>query len=211
MPVSILCYVTGPLQENSYIVIDEATSACAVVDPGMDILAHWQELQEERKELHLDAIFLTHAHLDHIFGMKELKEATGAPIWMHEEDVFLIEEYVPFAGRWGFSVEQAPWPDKHWVDGQKVSLGESEFEIIHTPGHTPGGCCIRCGDDMFTGDTLMNYSIGRSDFPRGDHNALVSSILKKLYTLPESVTIHPGHMDPTTIGEEKRMNNFVRG
>ncbi|MCA8962785.1 MAG: MBL fold metallo-hydrolase, partial [Planctomycetes bacterium] len=137
-------------------------------------------------------------------------------------DRFLVENYVRIASEWGFDVEEAPIPSEWWDHGSQVRVGETVFQVIHTPGHSPGSVSLHCASGeliegashgrpfVLTGDTLMGFSIGRTDFPRSSARELERSILERLYTLPEDTVVYPGHMHPTTIGEEMRHNQFIR-
>lgn len=207
MSLQVHKHVTGPFAENTYIVIDQATQLAAVIDPGMGALELWRP--HEAAGITLDTILLTHAHLDHIWGLKDLKEATGVPIWLHREELFWVENHVASGIRWGFELEPAPPPDEFWEHGDTKTLGETTFEIIHTPGHSPGSVSLRWQDGVFTGDALFAGSIGRTDFPRSSLDELLGSIREQLYTLPDDLPIHPGHGGTSTIGREKATNRFV--
>lgn len=209
MPLRVHCHVTGVFAENTYIAIDDATSKAAVIDPGEGALEIWRS--HEADGIELESILLTHAHLDHIMGLKDLKdEYPEIPIWLHEEDLFLVESYVSIAAEWGVPVEPAPPPDHFWSDGDRASIGETELDVIHTPGHSPGSVSLRWDEGVFTGDALFAGSIGRTDFPRSSLPVLERSIRERLYTLPEDLVIYPGHMGTSTIGAEMRGNMFVR-
>lgn len=206
--LSISRHETGPFVENTYLVLDEGSGRFAMVDPGWDAVEIWRPHHDDGKTL--DAIWLTHAHLDHIFGVKDLVELTGAPIFLHRDDLFLIEQYVPMASQWGFDVEPCPPPTDFWAHGDTAPLGETRFEIRHAPGHSPGSVLIVFEGGLFGGDVIMGHSIGRTDFPGGTAEQLHASIRREVYSLPDDAVIHPGHMTPTTVGDEKRHNQFVR-
>ena len=207
MSLRVHGHVTGAFAENTYVIIDEGAREAAVIDPGEGAAKIWRECE---KEAHLKAILLTHAHLDHILGLKELKEATGVPIYLHREDLFLLEGLVEIATAWGFSAEPAPPPDHFWEDGDVFTLGETKLTVIHTPGHSPGSVSLRWDEGVFTGDALFAGSIGRTDFPRSSQEELLRSIRERLYTLPPELPIYPGHMGTSTIGREMQTNMFVR-
>ncbi len=189
-------------------IFDDASALGAVVDPGEGALGLWREASAGRT---LDKILLTHAHIDHILGLGALKDATGAPIYLHAADRFLVEELESIAALYGLEVEPAPLPDVEWKDGDRVRLGETDLEVIHTPGHSPGSVSLRFSEGVFTGDALFAGSIGRTDLPGGSFEVLERSIKERLYRLPEALVIYPGHMGTSTIGEERRSNPFVRG
>ncbi len=208
MTFDIFRHTLGAFAENTYVAVDQATRQAAIIDPGEGALDVWRGYAEDGAQL--DKILLTHAHVDHILGLGELKEATGAPVHMHREDLFILEHFVESARMWGFEVEPAPPPDHFYEHGDQVSVGATTLEVIATPGHSPGGVCLRWKEGVFTGDTLFAGSIGRTDLPGGSFEALDSSIRQRLYVLPDDLTIHPGHMGDSTIGAEKAHNPFVR-
>ncbi len=208
MSLEVHGYTTGPFAENTYIAIDTETQLAAVIDPGMGALEIWRKYEE--KGITLDKILLTHAHLDHIFGLKDLKEATEKSIWLHSDDDFLIEGYVEMAEVWGIQVEPAPPADYSWEHGDEMGIGNTTFEIRHTPGHSPGSVSLVWDHGVFTGDALFAGGIGRTDFPHSNYHTLERAIQDQLYTLPEHLTIYPGHMGTSTIGAEMKSNPSVR-
>jgi len=197
----------GNLEANCYIIGCEETGQAAVVDPGDEAGRILDRLA--KGGLKVAAVVLTHGHADHIGAVGELKKATGAPVMIHAQDGEMLTNPARNLSAWlGEQLSFKP-ADRLLEDGDTIQVGTVTLEVIHTPGHTPGGICLRAGKDLFTGDTLFARSIGRSDFPGGSHTTLIKSIKSKLLALPEDTKIYPGHGPTSTIGEEKRHNPFL--
>lgn len=195
----------GLLASNCYILGDE--KKCVVIDPGVEANKIMETVNENK--LKVKYIILTHAHYDHIAHMESLKEITGADILVHEEDnIALTDGRLNGSMLFGSSIKYMK-ADKTLKDGDKLSVGNLTLDIIHTPGHSPGGICILCNDMLFSGDTLFYGSVGRSDLGRGDHNALINAIKEKLLVLPDETTVYPGHGAKTSIGYERNNNPFI--
>ena len=198
----------GPIQANCFIIGCEAPRAGAVIDPGEDadrILA-----EVAKADLHIDHIINTHGHFDHVGGNRRLKEVTGAELMIHAEDASMLAQLDRMAGAFGLSAENSPQPDRLLSDGDRIAVGELRLEVLHTPGHSPGGISLHVDGCVFVGDTLFQGSIGRTDFPGGDFDTLLASIRTKLFALDDATTVYTGHGPETTIGREKRANPFVR-
>ena len=193
-----------------YLVACETTRECAVIDPGGDeerILA-----AIKAQGLTLTSIIATHGHPDHVCGNRILKEATGAQIVMHEDDAafFARPETEQFFSVLG--LEASPPADVQVKDGDVIRVGDQELQVIHTPGHTPGGICLYHAPDLFTGDTLFVGGLGRTDFPGGSHSQLIGSITGRLLPLPDDTVVWPGHGyggSRSTIGEERCGNPYI--
>lgn len=188
---------------NCYIVFDEETKEAIVLDPGGDVDDICKALNEFGAKVKY--IVLTHGHFDHTTGVEELKSIINAPVAMSKEDNEMALSSIKFYG---------PMPESGadiiLKDGDTLSFGKHEIKVIATPGHTPGGLCIRIEDDMFTGDTLFAGSIGRTDLPGGNYEVIIDSIQRKLMPLSDNIAIHPGHGPSSTIGREKSINPFMR-
>ncbi|HEY64998.1 MAG TPA: MBL fold metallo-hydrolase [Caldilineae bacterium] len=203
--------VVGPLQVNCYILGCRATGEAIVVDPGGhvgDILATL-----ERLDLQVVKIVNTHAHFDHMLGVRELQEATRAPFLLHPADVPVLGRTQQHAQAWlGIDPGTPPAVDEFLEAGQLISFGEEALEVRLTPGHSPGSVSLvdHKGRRVFTGDTLFAGSVGRSDLPGGDARALLQSIQTQLLSLPDDYEVLPGHGPATTIGEERLHNPFLQ-
>lgn len=199
-------FVVGALEVNCYVVADEETKEGFVVDPGdnVDVLLDFIN----KNEIKLKYIINTHCHFDHIGGNKKLKEATGAELLIHEAELPLLERAEGSAALWGFRVEQSPNPTRFLNDGDILIVGSITVEVIHTPGHSPGGICLKFNNKVISGDTLFAGGVGRTDFPGGDGYTLIKSIKERLFTLPDNTEVYPGHGPGTTIGNEKIYNPF---
>lgn len=199
-----------PFQQNCSVLQCEITGRAAVVDPGGDLDRVREALVEMGAELEL--ILLTHGHMDHCAAADDLRRETGVPIvGPHEEDRFWIDNLPQWCERVGFPPARAFEPDRWLRDGDVVEFGEQKLEVLHCPGHTPGHVVFfhRGMQLAVVGDVLFQGSIGRTDFPRGDYDTLVSAIRGKLWPLGDGVTFIPGHGPTSTFGQERRTNPFV--
>lgn len=202
------CLVVGQLGANCYVVGCEETGEAAVIDPGGNVDKIITVI--EKRGLTLKYIIDTHGHIDHIAGNDILRETTDAQVLIHELDAEMLSDpMLNLSELMGFPIELAP-ADRNLNDGNVIEFGKIKFEVIHTPGHTRGGICLVGEGAVFTGDTLFNVSIGRTDFPGGNYTTIINSIKTKLLTLPDDTLVYPGHMGSSTIGYERKHNSFVR-
>jgi len=197
------CIAVGNLGANCCLVYDGNGNA-VVIDPG-DEAARLLTLIETYG-LHVQAILLTHVHFDHVQAVEALQAATGASLFVHEAEVPALTD--PMLSMVMFPCALSA--DRVLRDGDTVEIGQLTFEVLHTPGHTPGSVCYRCENVLFAGDTLFAGSIGRTDFAGGDFTAMRQS-LKRLAGLPDETCVVPGHGGETTIGFEKQSNPFMVG
>lgn len=198
----------GPVGANCYVLVDGASGEAAVIDPGAPDEWILRQLGEHR----LRYILLTHAHFDHIGGVRWLKEATGAPVLIHEAEVrWLQDPRLNGSALWPdvAGLITAPDPDVVLGDGDALPFASTTIRVVHTPGHSPGSVSLLVGDLCFSGDALFHRGIGRTDLPFADHDQLLASIRERLFVLPDATRVYPGHGPATTIGEERRLNPFV--
>ena len=199
-----------PLQQNCTIVWCVKTKKAAIIDPGGEVPLLMEALKQHG--LTLEKIWITHGHLDHAGGTAKLKELTGVPIeGPHPDDAFWIDQIDASGAKWGMPEAKGFTPDRWLGDGDKVSLGETEFEVYHCPGHTPGHVIFfhRAARFAQVGDVLFQGSIGRTDFPRGNYQDLIASITGKLWPLGDDVAFVPGHGPMSTFGQERKTNPWV--
>jgi hydroxyacylglutathione hydrolase len=206
--VIVRVFSVGVFQENAYLVADEVSQGAVLIDPG----AEGEALLDEVKNagLALEAIWLTHAHVDHIGGIAEVKRRTGVPIYLHPADLPLYRAGRMQADAYGLPFDEPPPPDRELSDGDELSLGALRFQVMHTPGHAPGHVVIHGEGVAFVGDCLFSGSVGRTDLPLSDGAALQRS-LARIAGLPPETSVFSGHGPPTTIGDEVRSNPFLTG
>ncbi|MBI2854455.1 MAG: MBL fold metallo-hydrolase [Chloroflexi bacterium] len=203
--------VVGPFMSNTYIVGSEKTRKGMIVDAGAEAGKILRCVQ--RHELTIEFIVATHTHIDHIAALKQVMEATGGKLSVHELEAkgqllhSLSRVLGPFIGG---SFDKMPEPDKQLKDGDVLEVGTLRFQVLHTPGHSPGGISLVGEGVVFTGDTLFNLGIGRTDFPGCSFDDLMHSINKKLLVLPGDTQVYPGHGPSTTISAERQYNPFLR-
>ena len=196
-----------PMETNCFIIRDEATGRCAIIDPGALNKALSAAIEEAGYDS-FDYILLTHCHFDHVGGVSRVKQLTGAPVAIHAADApGLRDPYVNLSGTMGGCKTIYSPADILFTDGQTFRLGETEFTVLHTPGHTLGSVCYRIGDALFTGDTMFRASYGRTDFPGGDEAELFRS-LRRLLKLEKDYIVCPGHGMPTTRTDYLRIYSF---
>lgn len=198
--------VVGPFATNCYIVGNESTKEGIIIDPGDEA----KKILERVDELGLDIklILLTHGHIDHVGALKEVKEAINAEVAIHVDDAN-FKRYRSSGLVLGLFYPHPPAPDRLLKDGDTLDIAGMRFEVIHTPGHTAGGICLLRDGVVFSGDTLFNYGIGRSDLLGGNHSQLLESIRSKLLVLDDDTVVYPGHGDDTTIATERKGNPFL--
>jgi hydroxyacylglutathione hydrolase len=198
----------GPFEENAYIVVDEATNRAVLIDPGAEPEQIVAMVRESGATL--DAIWLTHAHLDHIGAIAGVRRQWKVPVHLHPADLPLYERATNQADVYGVAFEQPENPDAELSDGDVLHVGRLRFEVIHTPGHSPGHVVFRNGELVFGGDLLFAGSIGRTDLPLSDPRRMSAS-LARICELDDATIIHPGHGPSTTIGKERATNPFLAG
>lgn len=198
--------VLGAVQTNAYIIGNTTTNEAIVIDPSDRADLIMEELKKE--ELTLAAILLTHGHFDHMMAAEELRTATGVKVYAHEKEADLLMSPKLNLSTMFIGKPCSLQADEYVTDGQELMIAGIRIQVIHTPGHTAGGCCYYLEDYklLASGDTLFHLTVGRTDFPTGNYHTLMSSINEKLFTLPEDVKVLPGHEGTTTIGYEKLHN-----
>lgn len=198
----------GPLACNCYIVGDPETREAILIDPGGDASEITAAIDE--RNLTIKAIVATHAHFDHLLAADVVREHTGAPMYLHDADRPLLDWFQASGLMFlGLELPRPPEIDSSPAEGDRLVAGTAELVVVHTPGHSPGSISLLSDAALFSGDTLFADSIGRSDLPGGDGDALLASIRNKLFDAADDLPVYPGHGPATTIGRERRFNPFV--
>ena len=202
-------FVVGAFQENCYLLHDASAGTAVLIDPGDDPIRLCSEL--ERRAARLTAIWLTHAHLDHIGAVEGIRRAwPGVPVHLHPADAEVYDHAWRAAAMYNLPFEQPAPADRAFAEGETLTFGGESFTVWHLPGHSPGHVALIGATRLFGGDLLFQGSIGRTDLPRAEPAAMAAS-LERLMTLPDHLIVHPGHGPATTIGAERASNPFLTG
>ncbi|MCS7125891.1 MAG: MBL fold metallo-hydrolase [Aigarchaeota archaeon] len=200
--------VVGPLMSNSYLVFDPVLKEGILIDAGDESEKILKNI--ERNNVEVKAIYATHGHFDHILAVGDLKEYLGCKFYIHKDDLEILGNAVTnYKEIVGGECPEPPKPDDYVEDGDKIIIGSSKIEVLHTPGHTAGSVSYVLDGSVFTGDTLFAGAIGRYDLPGGSLELLLKSLNEKILILPENYSVYPGHGPSTTIGVEKFHNPFI--
>lgn len=206
--MNIVSLLLGMVQTNCYLLQNQETKEVLIVDPADAA----ERIQQKLREMggRAAAILLTHGHFDHILGTVAVQEKTGAPVYLcGEEKEFLTNPHLNLSAMMGLRIQ--PFSVKKWLEeGDTVAVGESVLKVLHTPGHTAGGCCYLGEEVLFTGDTLMAGSMGRTDFPTGSWSE-ISRSLQRLASLPGDRKVYSGHGPSTTLERERQQNPYMKG
>ncbi len=206
--MKILQLEVGSLGTNCYILFCETTKKAVVIDPGGDAARIVAAIN--REGLSVEAIINTHGHADHVLANTKVKEATGAPLWIHAADADMLGSGARNLSAYMGAATSCGTADRLLAEGDVLTVGDFTLKVLHTPGHTPGGISLLADNAVFVGDTLFAESIGRTDFPGGSYSQLIQSIKTKLMTLNDDFKAYPGHGPATTIGWERRQNPFIQ-
>ena len=209
MSLSLTRLTVGPLMENCYLLADEANRTAVLIDPGDEAPRLLQALRDAG--LTLDAIWLTHAHFDHIGAVADIKDVADVPVYLHPADEVIYQNGSQAAQLWDIPFRQPKTPTQPLEANQVLTLGGAEVRCLFTPGHAPGHISFYLPSEgyVIAGDALFKGSIGRTDLPLGDQAQLLESIHTQLMTLPDDTVVYPGHGPETTVGAEKRSNPFL--
>jgi glyoxylase-like metal-dependent hydrolase (beta-lactamase superfamily II) len=210
----ISTFTAPPFHKNGYLLSSETTRDAVVIDPGDEV----EEMiaAAARLRVRVQAILLTHAHLDHITGVSRARSAFGASVYLHAADLPLYHAVVQQGLMFGLTVEPQPEPDLFYESDTRIRFGEYGVSWRHAPGHSPGSVCLEVrgvrdsSPQLFVGDVLFAGSIGRTDLPGGDYQTLIGSIRTVLLPFPDETPVYSGHGEPTTIGRERRSNPFLQ-
>ena len=200
----------GPFASNCYIVGSSSTKEGMIIDPGAEAETILRTVLQTG--LSVSLIVITHAHMDHVSALRAVQKKTHAQFAIHEEEKgLLLTAPMRMLTSLGLTpVKSPPRPDRLLKDGDRIDVGDLHFEVLYTPGHSSGGICFLGHGVVFSGDTLFNFGIGRTDFPGCSHERLMKSIREKLMVLPDETIVYPGHGPLTTIGDERRGNPFLQ-
>ncbi|MEP2446756.1 MAG: MBL fold metallo-hydrolase [Balneola sp.] len=209
--MDIKIFEVGPFAENTYLLIQE--DSAILIDPGFSNETEYQSFQSALKEVTLDAIVLTHAHVDHVLGLQRVLKDHDVKVYVNSDDLFLWNNFGSQATMFGLNQVAFSFTPESLPKDEKFEVGGFEFECLYTPGHSPDHTSLYFKDEGFViaGDALFNGSIGRTDLYQGSFEVLEQSIKEKLYTLPGNTKVYPGHGPVTTIEAEKAGNPFVKG
>jgi hydroxyacylglutathione hydrolase len=204
-------FVFNPLQGNTYVLFDE-TKECVIIDPGCYEREEQYDLADfiETNQLKVVKLLNTHGHVDHVLGNAFVKETYKTKLYIHEQDAATLKAVKVYAPHYGFFQYQEAEPDIYLKEGEAVTFGNQSLDVLFVPGHAPGHIAFyhAASKTLIGGDVLFYNSIGRTDLPGGNYDTLIDSIHQKLFTLPDDVTVYPGHGPETTIGYEKKTNPF---
>jgi len=211
--IKIKKFVFNYFSENTFILWDDELKECAVIDPGISDSAEQNTFDEfvSSNKLIVKYLINTHCHIDHILGCSYVKTKYNTEYFAPEKDLVLLENARMQAAMFGLTVDDPPKPDNFITESLSLKLGGTKLEFLFTPGHTPGEYCIYLKNEKIciTGDVLFREGIGRTDLWGGNYSLLIESIKQKLFSLPDEVTIYPGHGELSTIGYEKKYNPFL--
>jgi hydroxyacylglutathione hydrolase len=200
--------VVGSLSANCYLIGTESGEGL-VIDPGGDAEGILRAIGAAR--LDIKTIALTHGHSDHIAALYDIQDRTGAEVAIHAADADFLEGRGAFSTMFGISYKTPTPPDRLLHEDDAITIGDMQFSVLHTPGHTPGSICLLAGDKVFTGDTLFYRGIGTTLMPGSSRRQLIDSIHRRLMVLPDDTTVYPGHGRETTIGAERQNNPYLHG
>ena len=206
--MKIIAMEVGVIGTNCYVVINEEQKKGVVIDPGGDADQILEKIKQ--KGITIEAIFLTHGHSDHIMAVDEVREVTGAKVYISEADADMLTKASSNLSVYMGAGREFKAADEFLIDGETITAAGLKFQVVATPGHTKGGICLLCGDTVFCGDTIFSESIGRTDLPGGSYSQIMQSIKKKIMVLPDEMKLLPGHGPATTIGWERRRNPFLQ-
>lgn len=208
----IKAFVFNPFQENTYVIADDETGECVIIDPGCYEQMERSELADFIGEngYKVKMLWNTHCHIDHVLGNEFVKQKYLTRLYMHRTEEFVLNAQKILAPHYGFNQYQESKPDEFLNENDCLTIGGELFTVLFVPGHSPGHIAFYNEKQkvVIAGDVLFKSSIGRTDLPGGDFDTLISSIHHKLFVLPNDVTVYPGHGPETTIGDEKRTNPF---
>jgi hydroxyacylglutathione hydrolase len=206
MKMNIVQHENGPFLVNTYLVINEKTGDGFILDPGSDLKSLLEGIR--RDGIKISAIVCTHGHIDHIAGAKMVQDAFSVPLFINRLEEDMVKGVSDWAGMFGVPDPGAPNIDEYLPDSGVITLAGMPFNLLHTPGHSPGSVSLYAEDVVFSGDVLFNMSIGRTDLPGGDYQTLITAVQERLFTLPGETRVLCGHGPVTTIADEKMMNPF---
>ena len=207
--MEVRCFAGGNFSQNGYVAWCDDTSQCVIVDPGATALDMVAAIKAGAGEV--TAVLLTHAHLDHVEGLGVIRDHTDAPVYLHPADREMFDNLPAQAAMFGLSSPELDAPEREFEDGGSVGLGESVFKVIHTPGHSPGHVILHAENDglAFVGDLIFAGSVGRTDLPGGDYQALFRNIREHVLTMPGDTRLFTGHGPATTVEHEHTSNPFL--
>ena len=207
MSLFVEAIVTGPFKENSYFLWYNNSRDAILIDPGDDYNLICNQL--DKKKLMPVAIINTHAHLDHIGAVSQLKQIYDIPFYLHEDEALILDTYKDTCDFFGVEQREKPEVDIWLKDDREILINNFKINLFHTPGHTPGGICIKVDNHLFVGDTIFHGSVGRTDLPGGSWEKLESSLINLVKSMDPDIILHSGHGPETTLANEIEKNPFL--